>query len=351
MKQGKSLQELVTEIERQDTAKEDYIIRESSTRMADDGRINISFNGNARTLMPTDRFEQQLGTALDIPRKYYSKMKDQHPQLLAENVNAWLERGQSSHMVRALDDQARALLSPNYRRIDNYEIAGAILPRISSSAGMDIVSCEVTHESLYIKVVNERIKGEVRLGDIVQAGYYVSNSEVGNGSLTVQPLIYRLVCTNGMIAAYKDFRGFSRRHIGSRIEDAWAVFTDNTRKLSNAAILAQVGDIIDTLNDPARFAVLVETMQRATQRPLTGSVTDVVDKVQQDYALSKEEHGFVLQNLIRDDDLTLYGLANAITRASQDVGSYARATELEGLGFSALTMSAERWEALNSAAA
>lgn len=37
---------------------------------------------------------------------------------------------------------------------------------------------------------------EVRKGDIVQAGVMISNSEVGLGAVSIQPLVYRLVCTN-----------------------------------------------------------------------------------------------------------------------------------------------------------
>lgn len=38
--------------------------------------------------------------------------------------------------------------------------------------------------------------------------------------------------------------------------------------------------------------------------------------------------------------MTLYGLANAVTRFSQDVESYDRATKLEEIGYKVLTMPA-----------
>ena len=45
-----------------------------------------------------------------------------------------------------------------------------------------------------------------------------------------------------------------------------------------------------------------------------------------------------MQRLIESNDLTLYGLSNAVTRHSQDVESYDRASELESIGYSILTM-------------
>lgn len=69
---------------------------------------------------------------------------------------------------------------------------------------------------MYIKVVNERIQTEVVPGDIVQAGILISNSEVGMGSVSVKPLIYRLVCTNGMVADV----GVGKRHVAASMK-AW----------------------------------------------------------------------------------------------------------------------------------
>ena len=44
----------------------------------------------------------------------------------------------------------------------------------------------------HLKVVNKKMKTEVAVGDVVQAGFVISNSEVGLGHLTVEPRIFRL---------------------------------------------------------------------------------------------------------------------------------------------------------------
>ena len=56
--------------------------------------------------------------------------------------------------------------------------------------GKGPMSCEVTENRLYLKVVNHRLEMEVRKGDIVQAGVMISNSEVGLGAVSIQPLVY-----------------------------------------------------------------------------------------------------------------------------------------------------------------
>ena len=89
---------------------------------------------------------------------------------------------------------------------------------------------------MYIKVVNERIQTEVVPGDIVQAGILISNSEVGMGSVSVKPLIYRLVCTNGMVADV----GVGKRHVGrinESVDGDFGIFRDETIEADDRAFL------------------------------------------------------------------------------------------------------------------
>mgnify|MGYP006914989893 CR=1 FL=1 len=105
-------------------------------------------------------------------------------------MNSWFADKPSSYMVRSMDygagQVARALLSERYRRIDNMEIATAVLPLFAGSDQYEVMSCEVTENRLYLKVVNHRLEMEVRRGDIVQAGVMISNSEVGLGAVSIQ---------------------------------------------------------------------------------------------------------------------------------------------------------------------
>ncbi len=65
------------------------------------------------------------------------------------------------------------------------------------------------------------------------------------------------------------------------------------------------------------------------------------------YGLRESEREAVLLRLEESGDLTLYGLSNAVTRMSQDLTSYERATELERLGGTLLNISPREWHALS----
>lgn len=91
MKAGRSLQEVMMELDRQNRAKKDYIGPAQGMRMRDDGRtfeINHLVSGEQEVFGTTQLFHRQVASALGIPAKYYDMMAAQKPELLAENVNA-----------------------------------------------------------------------------------------------------------------------------------------------------------------------------------------------------------------------------------------------------------------------
>ena len=80
-------------------------------------------------------------------------------------------------------------------------------------------------------------------------------------------------------------------------------------------------------------------------------VTKFVELTATEFGMTQSEGRGVLDHLIRDADLSLYGLANAVTRYSQDVESYDRATDLESAGYSILGMSRGLLDRLSKASA
>lgn len=191
---------------------------------------------------------------------------------------------------------------------------------------------------MYIKVVNERIQTEVVPGDIVQAGILISNSEVGMGSVSVKPLIYRLVCTNGMVADV----GVGKRHVGrinESVDGDFGIFRDETIEADDRAFLMKIEDTVRAAVDEARFNALVQKLRDAKEAPiLPAAAPKVVELAAKEFNIRQSESEGILGHLIAGGDLSLYGLANAVTRHAQDVQSYDRSTELEATGYKIITM-------------
>ena len=188
-------------------------------------------------------------------------------------------------------------------------------------------------------------------GDIVQAGVIISNSEVGLGSVSIQPLIYRLVCSNGMVVNEAAAR---RNHVGrvTDSEENFSVYSQATLDAEDKAFVMKIQDTVRAAVEEARFSQIVGKMQEAKAAQMdTHDVPAVVKLASKEFHITDSESTGVLQRLIESNDLTLYGLSNAVTRHSQDVESYDRASELESIGYSILTMPARQWSRINRAAA
>lgn len=356
MKEGLSLQEMAAEIERQSSLKEDYLVDTQNLRLEPYGSavyLHMQDHG-AEVVEPLEVntiAHRQLGTHLKIPAAYYDRMLQSYPELLAQNVNAWFRREPARRMIRTMGGTARAFLSSRYRRIDNLEVAKAVLPILGGMQGIHFESCQITDSRMYLKAVNTRLQAEVAPGDIVQAGVIVSNSEVGQGSVCVQPLVYRLVCSNGMVVNDAQTR---RNHVG-RVNEAaenFLLYSDETLAADDHAFLLKLQDTVRAAVDEARFSQVVNRMQSAKQAVMeTKDIPGVVRLASREFHITDEESTGVLQHLIEGKDLTLYGLSNAITRHSQDVESYDRATELESIGYNVLSMPARQWNRINQMAA
>lgn len=356
MKAGLSLEEMAAEITRQSRLKEDYLVDTRNLQMEPhSGQIYLHiFDGKEEPVEPMQvnpNAHRQIGTHFHIPAPYYDLMLAEAPHLLAENVNTWLRKNPSRRLVRTMGGTARAFLSDRYRRLDNFEIASAVLPIIGQMKDARFESCQVTDSMMYMKVVNTRLEAEVVPGDIVQAGLIISNSEVGTGAVNVQPLVYRLVCSNGMIVNDAQTR---RNHIGrvNKQEDTFRLYSNETLKADDKAFLMKLQDTVRAVVEEARFSRVVDIMKNAAKAKMsTDDIPRTVRLASREFHITESEESGVLQHLIEGKDLTLYGLSNAVTRYSQDVESYDRATELESIGYDILSMPAGTWRRINQTAA
>ena len=104
------------------------------------------------------------------------------------------------------------------------------------------------------QVVNPRLEAEVTPGDIVQAGVIISNSEVGLGSVSIQPLVYRLVCKNGMVVNDAQTR---RNHVGrvNNTEENILLYSDETLAADDRAFVMKIQDTVRAAVEEARFSL------------------------------------------------------------------------------------------------
>jgi hypothetical protein len=346
MRQGRSISEWAAEIERQASAKKDYVASTDILAMSNDAALVIPDTG----VFPLNSHAHgQVAERLDIPKKYYDRMLNGNKALLAENVNTWLHANPERRMIRTLDGTARAFLSDRYRRLDNIDLAEAVMPEIMGRNDLTVASCEITERRMYLKVTCNSMELEVKKGDPVRSGFLISNSEIGSGRLEVSPFLERLVCTNGMVAT--EF-GQRRNHVGRATEsegESYELYTDQTLKADDKAFFMKVTDTVKACLEESKFMMIVKRLQESTGQMITGDPLKAVEVVANRYAFAEGERSSFLKHLISGGDMSAWGLANAVTRMSQDVADYDKATDYEKLGATIINLPKAQWSEIAEA--
>lgn len=360
MKSGLSLSELAAQIERNAKAKRDLVVdsrelalvpqeRGLALRVAD--RENFDVNNLAH-----GQIEQHAG----IGAKYYQRMREHAPELLAQNVNHWFAANQSRRLVRTMDGTTRAFLSDGYKPLENEDLAEAILP-VLLQMNLEILSCQITERRMFIKCVDQQLMRDVpsgkRMGDgghtifdTCSPAITISNSEVGAGQLSVESGVYTKACTN-MCTFAKD--GMKRRHVGARHEltdNLQHLLSDEAKRKTDEAIWLQVRDVVKGAFNEARFDARCKQLGDMSEQKIEGNPVEVVNFATKKFGLTEGEGSSILRHLIEGADLTRYGLFNAVTRSAEDHDDYDRASELETLGGKIVELPRNQWQEIARAA-
>lgn len=353
MKQGlPTLTALAQEVERQAKTKRDFRVSTSLLTMHEGTDMMLNWPDKPSEVFGmTDHTHKQIAQRLKIPATYYDRLRNEQPDMLDYNVNELLHRTNETRLIRTLDGNARAFLSNRYAMRDNIDMMRMVLPDLEQAANefeLELASCEITWRKLYIKFVTPRLQGEVRRGDVVQAGGIITNSEIGEGYVTAYPFLKRLVCMNGMTV---EEYGQRKAHIGKRIEmeedAAMELYADDTLAADDQAFWLKVRDAVRLTLQPEMFQKLLTKLQEAAEVKIDGQPKAIIEELGNRYALNNDEQEGVLQNLIEGGiGLTKWGIANAVTTLANTTESYDRATELERLGGNIISLSPTEWSTL-----
>src|SRR6202171_2641938 len=351
MKSGRSLVELAQELERQLATKKDMVVPSSLMlyRTSEQGvsSVDIDEQTGVQTYGITELARRQLADKLKIPYAYFERIAPAHPSVLYRNANTWRQEGDDDkRLVRTLDGRVRAVLSDRYRRLDNFDLAENVLPILQLLPEARFESVELTETRMYLKVVTPSVGYEIAPGDVVQAGVMIANSEVGQGTLSVQPLVFRLVCKNGLIASDRALR---KTHVGRILESAEEsvlVFKDDTLRADDTAFFLKVRDVVEAAVSEATFRLVTGKMQKTMGIRLNGDPVKSVEVLADRYLLNDNERAGVLRHLISGGDLSGYGLVNAVTHYSEEVEDYDRATEFAAIGGKLIGLPRKDWQEL-----
>ena len=112
MKTGRNIEELGKELLRQRQIRKDFV---ADTRCIDidtdeygTSTMHLALNDDVMDFKLDDLAHSQIAGRLQIPFKYYNRMRMTNPDLLDTNINNWFKKTPEKRMVRTLDNRVRA---------------------------------------------------------------------------------------------------------------------------------------------------------------------------------------------------------------------------------------------------
>jgi len=366
-------EQMLAEIVRQDQLKVDLLAdTRKMSATVEDGKVLVAVDAASglQTFALNDHCLGQISTDLEIPKRYFDRMRTDAPDLLTVNVNHWLNNEPKKRMLRGFKPEdgqrygtGRAFVSSGYKRLDYIEIARNIFPVFKDVPGLTFHQSQITDTKLYLRAVLPGLKADLKprpdghvpgtyidtdglnVGDEIWAGIEIRNSEVGASQLEINPFVYRLVCKNGMIVrAY----GTQRRHVGKRItEDQF--YRADTLEADDKAFWLKARDDAAAVLSEVRFNEITAKLAESIYGDKVVAPVAATQELQQRFSLTDTERDAVLRSLTEAGDFSQWGLANAVTAAAKSVESFDRQAELEGLGWDVATLPTKEYAAIATA--
>jgi hypothetical protein len=262
-------------------------------RIVPDGFLDVGIARFALSELATSQMCQRLG----IPVPYYRRLPD---QLRATVANYDFDRlGNSAFLLRGKNEWVRAFLSGNYVAYNNGQVAETV-HELLRAAAISVKSLVLEETHLFLKVISEEVVDSVAG---LKAGVMIGNSEVGMGSVSIEPFVFRLACTNDLVVSKEQ----SFRHPHTRLT------VDELRKGTALAIsiaFKVAASVLDRFLS-AREEMMVDPVETIRQLAEARKMSQkFADEVASSYAAEPEP--------------TRFGVINAFTRAAQKLGPLQR---------------------------
>ena len=324
-----------------------------------------------------------LSAKLEIPSAYLRRLHDEFPRLWVENINGWLGHGapppagpvaRTPLLLRLLTGQegapgvVRAVLSPNYRFIDDLDVLLAALEGMHAAGVQDpVITADLTERRMIVRVgvpavsalapgllagyrspfgeeatprrqALERagwgamLRSNPRVGDVVYAGFVLTNSEIGSGAFRLVPQITVLACLNGMTVTHDASREV---HLGAKLDEGVVKMTPELMKANIDVVKARTAAAVQTFLDPEYVQAKVREMERVAGKEIDDPPA-VIEKLGRSLGYSKDEQAGILSMFTKGGQTTAGGIMQAVTAHAQTVADRDRAWELESSGVDAL---------------
>ena len=238
---------------------------------------------------------------MGIPIRYLDKcVNTGRIGLAQDNVNSWLEDYNKDLFIRMYDDRIRGLLSTRYSVCDTHELLQAIDDKVNFD-NLNIKGSYISPERFHLRCA---YKDKMFADDDLFAGFTIDSSDVGRSTLQMRFLIFKQVCTNGLIVAKNSADLFKQKHIGITSEEFAKGFEESL-------------DLIPEISMDIRNQI--ERTKNVDFAKDKKSLESTIEKLKANTRFSPTQLEKVFEVMNTNYEPTQWGYINAITEVAQSL--------------------------------
>jgi hypothetical protein len=258
----------------------------------------LGLDGFERESYPlSDLAVGQMCQRLEIPTRYYRRLSGLMQALVAGyDLNRLKDE---TFLLRGKGDLIRAFLSSRYVTYNNAQIAETVEGLLGDSP-VRVKSFVLEETHMFTKVIADEIADPA---SGLKAGIMIGNSEVGLGSVSVEPFVFRLACTNDLVVARE--KSFRHAHINLSAAEL-------TRRVAEA--VGETFEIADSLM--GRFL-------EARRDPIPDPV-ETIRRLAEARKLSRKVTDDVLSSYQAEPERSRFGVINAFTSTARGLAPLER---------------------------
>jgi len=311
LKPGMSLDDFNTQVIEDSQGKHDYNVLSNQVKMDIHGKLVT------KPLVESDGFKlnftelgfRQMCQKLNAPelsdyglKLYELGQTARLSQLFNYHLEEINKAGERDLWLRSKNEKCRAVFSGKYGVYDNDFLSDVILDAFKDK-NVDVVTNSISDNYMNCRIRLLDSQFNASDDDPLFTAIHVQNSEVGLSSVNVFLVVYRQVCTNGMVRQVSKNTIFRHKHIGDGYQNRQAV----AEKLNLAfEYTQQQGN-----------EILEEFAQ--TQSELVEMPMEAIEVLSKGEGYSQKFTERVVQNYLVEKNPTRYGIINAFTGAAREL--------------------------------
>jgi len=253
-----------------------------------DNLNTVRIDGEKRTLRPMA--QKGIAFRLGIPLSYLRKCPY---DVQKYNMNYWIKHEKNEELFFRFDaeDNVRTVFSPRYVPLDNKQIIKQLY-----ALGYDKKSdarCTIDDDFMSLSIFDDKSSFKIN-GDQMRGGHTYSNSETGLASFSLSAFIFRLVCSNGLLAR-KNVSLAKFPHVSEKtLSKIPALLEETSRELSSQK----------------------KSFELSTKSPVDDPEA-TLDSFNQQFKLNEVEREAVQWGWKQEEGSNLFYIINAYTRGAQ----------------------------------